>query len=200
MKFYRVIKGIFGAVVRWSFRVHVHGAENEILSGGALIAANHLSLADPVAIIVSFRRQIHFLGKRELFRIPLVSQFLRGMGVFAVDRGHGDVGAVKTTISLLKSGECVGVFPQGTRCPQKDIEQTSFRAGIGMMAVRAGVPVQPVYIKAKNKKIRFLTRIDVYIGEKITVVPDESLPPQEQYRRVAETVKEQIMAIRDRVE
>lgn len=199
MKFYRVIKAIFGRVVRWSFRVHVHGEENEILSGGALVAANHISLADPVAMIVSFRRQLHFLGKKELFRIPLVSSFLRGMGVYSVDRGHGDVGAVKTTIALLKSGECVGIFPQGTRCKGKNIEQTTFRAGIGMMAIRAGVPIQPVYIKAKNNRIRFLTRIDVYIGEAFVPTPDESLSAQEQYRQAAEQVKEKILAIRDQV-
>jgi len=59
------------------------------------------------------------MAKEELFRIPLVSSFIKSLGAFPVKRGKGDVGAIKTALKLLEEGHIVGIFPEGTRLKNK---------------------------------------------------------------------------------
>lgn len=196
--FYEKIKKLFGGIMKCILRIHVYGSENEVSDGGIIIAANHLSLADPIALIIAMRRRMRILGKKELFKIPVVSQFIRAMGAYSVDRGHGDVAAVKKTVSLLRDGEAVCMFPQGTRCKGVEPEETEVKNGIGMMVVRAGVPVQPVYIKIKNNRFRFFRRIDVIIGEKMEFdIPEHVENKQELYAQISKEIFERICILKE---
>ena len=167
MSFYDVAKKIIKPIVKTLFRVTVTGGEKMPTEGSLLVCANHISLFDPVVLAVVFPRQVHYMGKKELFKVPVLRSFIRAVGAFPVDRGASDVGAIKTTISYVKSGAAVGIFPQGTRCPGVDPAETEVKSGVGMIAARAGCDVLPVFIKTKKNRVRLFGKIELIVGEPI---------------------------------
>ena len=168
--FYSVIHFLLGWLVRIIFNVRVKGRKNEPrrAEGPYLVCANHQTVLDPVFICAATRRQQpHFMAKEELFRVPLLGFLVRKLGAYPVARGKSDVGAVKRTVNLLKGGTSVGMFPQGTRCAERDPRDCKIKFGAGMIAAHTGAQVLPVHIKMKNYKWRFLRRVTVIIGEPI---------------------------------
>lgn len=159
MRIHRMLSGI----VRFFLRVHISGVENIPTEGGLVVCANHISLTDPVAIAAAFPRQLTFLAKAELFRIPVLRSIIRAFGAHPLDR-RGDISAMKKAISMANEGAPVLIFPQGTRQQKKNPADTPVKNGAGMIAMRAGVPLLPVCIKTKRMKYRFLRRIDIIVG------------------------------------
>ncbi len=193
---YRIIRGLLGFPVRLLFRIRYKNRKKEptCAEGPYLVCANHQTVLDVVFIAASLKRQQpHFMAKAELFRVPFLGWLVRKLGAFPVSRGKGDVGAVKHAIGLLKSGRSVGMFPQGTRCPEKDPRECKIKFGAGMIAVRAGVTVLPVHIKMKNYKWRFLRRVKVIVGDPI---PFERFEYKEgeagEYARITEMIYDEI--------
>ena len=167
-RFYFVVRGLLTGFVRAIFRIEIIGAENEPQTGAHLVCANHMSLWDPVTIGACLKkRQVRFMAKAELFKIPLLGGIIRALGAFPVKRGGSDVRAVKTTIELLKNGECVGIFPQGTRRRGIDPCKTEVKGGAGMCAYHSGCDVLPVAIVNKRRKMIFLQKTFVIIGKPI---------------------------------
>ncbi len=142
-------------------RVSVKGREN-IPEGGALICANHSSLKDPIALAFAMTLKYHprFMAKIELMRTPIIGYLLGKAGIFGVNRGHSDITAIKTAMKLLKDGEKVVIFPEGTRVESED--ESSAKTGAIMLASRVGVPILPVYIPRRKKPFK---KIDVVIGK-----------------------------------
>ena len=162
MRVHRMLSGI----VRFFLRVHIKGSENIPMEGGMVVCANHISLTDPVGIAAAFPRQLTFLAKAELFRIPILRSLIRAFGAHPLDR-RGDISAMKKAISMAAEGAPVLIFPQGTRHQGKNPRDTAIKSGAGMIAMRAGVPLLPVCIKTKRMKYRFLRRIDITVGAPI---------------------------------
>ena len=190
------------------FRVRVHFAEREPADTHSLLCCNHISAVDPILLAAaSHRQQPHFMAKKELFKIPLLAGLIRTLGAFPVDR-TGDVGAIKTSVSLLESGKCVGIFPQGTRCPGKAPRETADRVknGAGLLVCKTGVSVLPVCLKTKKNKLLLFRRVDLIIGEPIPYeVLTESIDPsamthQALYSHVSRVVFEHICALYEEVE
>lgn len=182
--FYRFIKLCFGWVFRMLYGMRVRGKENEPVGKNFVIIANHTSLMDVVPLAIALKTQIRFMGKKEIFKVPILSAFARGMGGYPVDRKAGDVSAIKRTIEILKDDYgCVGIFPQGTRCPYKDPRETPIKDGSGMVALKAGVGILPVAIKTKKGKLRLFRRADIVIGEYIdpSKMELQGETPREQY-------------------
>jgi len=193
---HRTLAGFFRRVL---VRVRIHGAENLPTEGGVVVCANHISNFDPVILAAALPRQVRFMAKIELFKIPLLGGALKMLGAFPVDRGAMDVGAVKTSIKLLKEGELVGIFPQGTRHKAKPPHESSVRHGAGMFAAKSESTLLPVFIGAKGHKIRLFRRLDLYIGEPITY---ESLnvthANMDEYVRISQFVFGEICALADK--
>lgn len=114
------------------------------------------------------------MAKKEIFGVPVISSLARAFGAYPVDRKKADAGAVKKTIDMLKNGESVGMFPQGTRCAGADPSTTKPRPGAGMICSRAQATLLPIHVKTKNYKFRLFRRIEIIIGEPI---PYEKLKP-----------------------
>ena len=152
----------------WLFRLHVHGAENEPAAsdGPYIICGNHTFFADPIFLCaVTKQQQPHFMAKKELFRIPLLNLLIKGLGAFPVDRGGSDVSAIKKSISLLKEGKCVGIFPQGHRYVGVDPRNTEIHHGLGMIASRTHAAILPCYLCMKDYEYKFGRRVDIVIGK-----------------------------------
>ena len=167
-KFYRVCHTLLAMLIRIIFRLKIIGLENEPETGAHLVCANHMSLWDPVFMGACLKkRQVRFMAKAEIFKVPLVGWLVKSLGAFPVKRGASDLGAIRNTIGLLQKGECVGIFPQGTRHPGVDPRETEVKGGAGMCAYRGKCDVLPVAIVNKHRKMVFFTRNYVIIGKPI---------------------------------
>jgi len=130
-------------------RIRVEGLERIPRTGAVILAANHISNADPVvagAWITGAlrRRRIHWLGKRELFDWPFFGWVAAQGGVHPVDRGNADVEAFRLATRILERGYVLLVFPEGTRSPTGELQEA--RDGLAMLALRTGARIVPIGI------------------------------------------------------
>ena len=117
------------------------GIENVPENGGMILCGNHQSFNDPVIIAAFSPKRLKFLAKAELFKNRFFSWFLRSLGCVPVDRSNGDLKAMRTCIKILKDGNPLLLFPEGTRsCVHID----DVKPGALLFATKAGVPVIPV--------------------------------------------------------
>lgn len=169
-KIYTVVRAVLAPIVKVVFNVRHHGAENEPApeDGPYVLICNHISNPDPVMICSGItKQQPNFMAKKELFKVPLLGRLVRALGAYPVNRGGADVSAIKNTISMLKSGKCVGIFPQGHREQGKTPMEANLKTGAAMIAVKAEATVFPCCIKTKGNKFKLFTRKDVYFGKPI---------------------------------
>ncbi|HUR68850.1 MAG TPA: lysophospholipid acyltransferase family protein [Candidatus Thermoplasmatota archaeon] len=140
---YRFIKGTFHTPVGWVTRLNVRGAENVPATGGVILAVNHLSWADPIAMGVALKRPAFYLAKEGVFKHPLTRWIVTATGQIKVDRTvGGNDGAVGTALDLLSQGLVVGVFPEGTRSRPGQVKRG--KTGIARIAALSGAPIVPV--------------------------------------------------------
>jgi 1-acyl-sn-glycerol-3-phosphate acyltransferase len=126
------------------FRLARIGREHLPRSGPLLLAANHRSFLDPFVIGALTRRPVYYMAKRELFEKRWQAWLLNGLGAFPVDRGAGDKGAMDTARVILERGDCVVIFPEGTRVRRGPLG--SPRRGVGRLALETGAPVAPIAV------------------------------------------------------
>ncbi len=169
-RFYVFIWHIVSPLARVLFGVRFHNADNEPKAedGSYILICNHISNPDPVFLCSGLKnQQPHFMAKKELFKVPILGKLVSALGAFPVNRGGADVSAIKNTIATLKSGKCVGIFPQGHREAGKTPMEANLKTGAAMIAVKAQATVFPCCIKTKNNKFKLFRRIDVYYGKPI---------------------------------
>lgn len=167
----RVCKRLVVPIVRVLFPYRIVGRENipPAGSGGLILCCNHISMFDPVWLLIGQRRHVFFMGKEELFRKRFPAWILRQIGAFPVLRGKGDAGALDEAEHILQAGEVMGIFPEGTR--SKTGEMQRFKSGTMVLAAKMRVPVLPVCLITKNQKVRPFRRTTVVFGPILT--PEE---------------------------
>ena len=153
-------------VVMGLYRLRVRGLEH-LPAGGFVLAANHTSNFDPWALGIPLlpRRQLRFMAKAELFN-PILSPLLRAGRAFKVRRGESDVEAMRTAAELVRSGEIVVMFPEGTRRKKGLLKKHVARAhtGAARIALNAGAPLVPAAISGTDRLLR-LGPLRVTYGE-----------------------------------
>src|SRR3954449_9679380 len=129
---YRAVLALCSPVVRGWGRLEGSGLEALPESGPVLLAGNHDSYWDPIAVGMAGmpRRQIHALAKSSLWK-PVIGRVLDGMGQIPIERGKGDARALSAAIERLRAGACIGVFPEGTRSLGRQLRA---RSGFGRLA------------------------------------------------------------------
>lgn len=177
-------------IARWK----VTGREHVPRSGGLIIVSNHLNNSDPdIMSAAILHRRIRYMAKSELFKSKL-SFLVKLWGAFPVKRFEADLGAMLMAERLLRRGEVVGMFPEGTRSRTGYIGE--FHPGTALIALRAGVPVLPCAIAGTNQLTGPLAllkqpRISVTIGEPITAVQVKR-PSEEQVSALTARIVEAI--------
>jgi 1-acyl-sn-glycerol-3-phosphate acyltransferase len=126
------------------FRMQRIGAEHLPRRGPLLLASNHRSFLDPFLIGTLVRRPVYYMAKRELFEKRWQAWLLNGLGAFPIDRGAGDTDAMDTARAILERGDCVVVFPEGTRVRPGPLGTP--RRGVGRLVLQTGAPVAPVAV------------------------------------------------------
>lgn len=148
------------------------GRENIPAYGPLIVVSNHLNNADPPILASGImRRRVRFMAKIELFRMPL-GIIVRLYGAFAVRRFDADLAALLNAERLLKRGEVIGMFPEGTRSRTRTFG--TLHPGTALIALRSGAPVLPCAIVGTEQLARPLNllrkpRIQVIIGTPIAV-------------------------------
>jgi 1-acyl-sn-glycerol-3-phosphate acyltransferase len=124
------------------FRFSRIGLENVPTSGPVIFASNHRSFLDPFLIGLLSRRPIYYVAKSEIFKNPLVAWFVSSLGAFPVRRGAGDPDMMATARAILDRGDCLLIFPEGTRTRPGSLGRP--KRGVGRLALETGAPVVPV--------------------------------------------------------
>src|SRR6187200_3060718 len=153
---YLVAGSLSWPVVKGLYRLRARGLEH-IPQGGFVLAANHTSNFDPWPLGIPFlpRRQLRFMAKAELFN-PILTPILRAGGAFKVRRGEGDVEAMRTAAELVREGEIVVMFPEGTRQTKGLVKRHAARphTGAARIALTAKAPLVPAAIGGTDRLLR----------------------------------------------
>jgi 1-acyl-sn-glycerol-3-phosphate acyltransferase len=186
---WRLVYPIVRALALFLLPVRLEGVER-IPAGGVILVANHISWKDPPWLTFALDRAVRFMGKEELFRVPVLGGILRLAGNFGVRRGEADRRAMVTALRVLQAGLPLGFFPEGHRSESGVMIRA--HPGVGLIARRAGVPIVPIgVIGSKRARRGAFWRRDVVfrIGEPFDAkeLPqgDEQAAADEIMRRVA---------------
>ena len=147
--FYYIVKAICWLILKIFWRMEIIGIENLPQSGGLIIASNHVSYLDPAVLTASFNRKIYFLTKKEVFKNNFISFLLKNMNALPIDRGKVDMLAFKKAINILREEKVLGIFPEGTRSSNGELQE--LKLGTIKIAMKTGVPILPAGIIGTHK-------------------------------------------------
>lgn len=157
--------------------------------GKLIIASNHLSNLDPPVLAAALKREIHFLGKIELFKNPILSWYIRQHNTHPVRRGQGDSGAMKQCIKLINQNNALTIFPQGSR--NRSWEKAG--DGVAFLAKKTKARVLPMRIYGSDQILpkgspfpRLFIKLKVVVGEPIEIGADEKV--KDFTKRVVEAI------------
>lgn len=191
---------LFGAAYRGLFGLRVVGRQHLLTEGPVLVASNHQSYLDPPLIGNLYQDEMTYLARKTLFK-GFFKWLYQQWNAIPVDQERPDMASLKTIIRRLREGHRVLLFPEGARTHDGSIGEAA--SGIGLVAVKAGVPIQPVRIYGANEVLprgsamMRLARITVVIGEAIRLTPEEcrALSNKEGYEKVTQRIMNAIKAL-----
>ncbi|MGI8920285.1 MAG: 1-acyl-sn-glycerol-3-phosphate acyltransferase [Solirubrobacteraceae bacterium] len=177
---YWLIRGVLQPFFHLYFRLSRIGREHIPDDGPVIFASNHRSFLDPFLIGTLVRRPIYYVAKRELFSNRLQAWLLKSLGAFPVDRGHSDSEMIATAKAILARGDCVVIFPEGTRVRPGPLGHA--KRGVGRLALETAAPVVPLAVigsedvrrgwRIRPRKIR------IRVGRPLTFPRVQSATPQ----------------------
>ncbi len=160
---YTFVVLLYAIVVKLLFFLRIEGRQNIPKDRNCILMGNHQCLLDPVTLALCVPdREIHFMGKKELFENRLLGWAFRKVHGFPVDRGNMDMAAIRTAMGVLKEGNTLGIFPEGTR--SKSGHMLPLLGGASLLALKSGCDVVPVYIDGNYRPFH---RIVVRVGEPV---------------------------------
>ena len=185
--FKKIVQTVGYPIVRLFYNIELIGKENFIQNEPFVFVANHTSNLDVVVLYLSFNRPLNFMAKKELFSFKPLGWILKKLGAFPIDRNANDLSALKKAMSILRHGEVLAIFPQGTRKQTLDVDDA--KSGAVLIASKCKVPVLPVAISGKYK---FRGKITINIDKPYYFEPDKKLSVEdckEVTREIFNTIK-----------
>jgi 1-acyl-sn-glycerol-3-phosphate acyltransferase len=166
------------------WRIRVRGIENLPKDSGYVLAPAHRSMMDIPIIAFLTKRPLRYMGKASLFRVPVLGWLFTILGGFPVERDGNDRKALRDSIDMLKSGQILLVYPEGTR--QSGPKISDLQPGAAYLALRAGVPIVPVGLAGTEEILREhklpiprFGRVTMVVGEPMTTPPhDKGVVPR----------------------
>lgn len=144
------------------FHTEIRGIENVPEHGKIILAANHMSNWDPPFLACFLERHVHYMAKQELFENPILGTAIRNLHAFPVKRGESDRGAIKIALGVLKSDECLGIFPEGTRSKTGEVQKAE--AGVSLIAAMSRAPIIPAAIVGTDR-LKLSSRLVLIFGK-----------------------------------
>lgn len=180
-------------LARLFFRFRILHRERVIQTGPVILAMNHQSFLDPPLAGNACDRAIYFLAKRSLMNAPVLGWLLPRLNVIPVDLEGNDRSALKALIRLLRSGQCVLLFPEGTRTPDGNLQPAE--PGVGLVIAKTGAPVVPMRIFGAfnawpiGGRLRLGRKITIVVGEPLHFSPaDLEMRDKDRYLRLSQMV------------
>ncbi len=198
---YGFFYGLCRLAYQMLFRGDAAGLENLPLTGGYIVAANHASHLDPPIVGLFLPRQVSFFARKTLWKPGVAAWWLDAVGTIPVDRDGGtSLDAIKRVLQTLERNKVVIVFPEGTRSPTGELQTA--KAGVGLIACKARVPVVPARVFGsfeafgRDGRLRLGTPISVAYGAALLPADyDHPEDGKERYARTAGRIMEAINRI-----
>jgi 1-acyl-sn-glycerol-3-phosphate acyltransferase len=156
-------------------KYEVSGLEHFPREGAVIVAANHVTNFDVFPMQFALPRPIFFMGKAELFKNPIVDLLARNMGGFPVNRGEKDQWAMDHALKVLRHGQTLGMFPEGTRSRGGGLKVA--KTGTAKLSLEAGCPILPMAVVGSDQFFRqfpYRTRIHIQVLPPVMPHPNES--------------------------
>ena len=180
------------AVALALFPMALEGRERIPKDGPYIVVANHVDWKDPPAIEFTFRVAIRFMAKIEAFRMFFLGGLMRGIGCFPVRRGESDRRAIVTCLQVLRAGNVLGFFPEGTRSRDRKLHRA--HPGIAFLAQKSGAPVLPVGVTGTPDAKPLRSKIHVTVGEPFRIA-DLELDPDATEQEVADAIMRRVAVL-----
>jgi 1-acyl-sn-glycerol-3-phosphate acyltransferase len=168
---YSAVAALSWPLLHLVYRLRPRGLENLPNDGGFVLACNHVSSFDPWPLGLPLwpRRQLRFMAKSELYWWPLTI-VLNGAGAFPVKRGQRDTLAIETAVELVREGNVVAMFPEGTRRTKGLVKKFEARprSGAARIALEGGVPLVPAAVAGTDGLTR-LAPLRVAYGSPVDI-------------------------------
>jgi 1-acyl-sn-glycerol-3-phosphate acyltransferase len=186
-------------VVHYLYRLRTKGMEHLPREGGYVLAANHTSNFDPwpLGLPLFPRRWLRFMAKSELYWWPM-RYLMNGGGAFPVRRGLADREAIRTAVELVRSGEVVVMFPEGTRKVKGLVKRHEARphTGAARIALEAGAPLVPAAITGTDRLVR-LGPLRVAYGPPVELDDLRESEPREAAQAATDRLMAEIRRLRE---
>jgi len=174
------------------FKMTLEGRDRIPKRGPYIVVANHIDWKDPPAIELTFRVAIRFMAKIESFGMFFLGGLMRGIGCFPVRRGEGDRRAVVTSLQVLRAGNALGFFPEGTRSRDRKLHRA--HPGIAFLAQKSGAPILPVGVTGTPEAKLLRSNIHVRVGEPFHVA-DLRLAPGASEQEIADGIMRRVAVL-----
>jgi 1-acyl-sn-glycerol-3-phosphate acyltransferase len=188
---YLLLRFISFVLLKVFFRMEVVGKANIPGKGGFILASNHVSYMDPVAVGVACPRKLNYMARHDLFSKRGFAWLLTHLHVFPVKRDSADLSAIKEAMRRVQAGEGLLLFPEGGRTTEDEARDP--QPGIGFLTAKLEVPVIPVSIKGSDKAlpkgVRFprFTKVRVRFGQQVTL--EKKMPYEEIARAIMASIR-----------
>ena len=199
---YGVLKTAAAVVFRVLFRLRVRGTEHVPATGPILVVANHSSVLDPPLVGGVCPRQLAFLAKAELFRIPGFGGLIRRLGARPLRREGADPSALRMAQRVLAEGKALLVFPEGTRGEEGTLREP--KPGAALLAVQSGATVVPAYVHGsgrawpRGRRLPRPAKVVVTFGAPLRFQRATGVDRKAQYETASRQMMAAIAELRDR--
>ena len=203
---YRIVRTLAAVVAKLYWRLRIDGLPNVPPGGAYIIAPVHRSNVDSFVAGLITRRRVRFMAKDSLWKSRVLGRLVEALGGFPVHRGSADREALRVTAEVIRNGEPLVMFPEGTRKEGEIIEHVF--DGPAYVASRTGAPILPVGIggsaKAMPRGAKFIlpARIHVIIGEPLRAdpLPEGGRVPRNAVRDLSERLRKELQRLFDEAE
>ena len=187
---FKILVSVIYVIAKVLYPFKAKGMENIPEDGGIILCSNHISMLDPVFIILTSKRRVYFMAKSELFKNRILAAFFRFCGAFPVDRGKNDSSAIDNAKQLVIDGKVFGIFVEGTRTKNPDASPSKPKSGAAVIAASTGSDILPVAVTYKHGRPRLFSRAVVNYGK---VIKSEEIQINEIKASEIKKVKNRIM-------
>lgn len=188
---YSILRLLSAIAFKILFRFKAQGLEHIPKRGGFILASNHVSYLDPIALGVACQRKLNYMAKEELFSNPFSSSFFYSINAFPVKRDSADLSALKEAMRRVRMGGALVLFPEGSRRFNGVFHEPY--AGVGFLTAKLNVPVIPAFVKGTEKalpagaKFIRLTSISVCFGKPISL--ERRMPYHDIARHIMDNIR-----------